>query len=104
MGVCVWFDRHWRGDGLGDGEPGSDEGVRWDDHLIAGTDAIAEQDEPQCIEAVADTDGVIDVAIGRELLLEGGDLRAEYELARCHDAADGSVELVSELGVRSREV
>jgi hypothetical protein len=85
-GGLVGLHRYRRRAGLAHREPGRDEGVRRNDHLVAGADAPGAQHEVQRVEAVADADRVGDAAVRGELALEGVDLGAEDVAARSEDA------------------
>ena len=62
-----------------------------------GANPVAEEDEPQRVEAAADADGVAGPAVLGELLLERGDLRAEDVLPGGHDASRRLVQLLLQL-------
>ena len=68
----IRLDRHRSRTRLRDSQPGRDERVGRNQHLVPVAHAVAEENESQRIEAAADANGVIGLAEGRELLLEGG--------------------------------
>jgi hypothetical protein len=97
VGLRVGLDRHWDRSGLGNREPGCDERVRRNDHLVARPDLVSQQDQSQRVEPAGDADRVARIAVVRELLLERADLRPEDVRAGCHDPLRRRIELILEL-------
>src|SRR5262249_47404391 len=97
-------DERGAGAGAGDAAGGGEEGERGQDDLVAGADLQGVQGQREGVGAGAAADSVAGPTIGSDLLLEGGDLRPEDDLAAGQDARDGGLELLGELGVLGVEV
>jgi hypothetical protein len=82
------------------GQPGGDEGVAGDDHLVAGREAARLDDQPERVEPAADRNAVAGADEAGELLLERGQLRPEQVAAAREYPVDGRVDRGRELRVR----
>ena len=98
-GDRVDVDEARRGAGDADGLGRRDERVAGDDHLVAGPDAQRAQRHRQRVGAGGDADGLVGLAVGREVGLEVLDVRAEGERGVLGDGADLAEQLLEQLGV-----
>jgi hypothetical protein len=79
--VCLLVDvyKDWGGAGLRDGFHRSDEGVRYGDDGVPGTDACRDEGKAKSIGTAVHAHAVLAPAEGGEFLLEGLHLRAADE-------------------------
>ena len=83
---------------------GRDEGHRYGDDLIAGTNASRKQRQVQRGSSAIDGVAMADVAIGRETLLECRDLRSQHELRAVDRAQDRGIDFRLDLMVLSFQI
>ena len=102
--VRVWLDRHRLGAGVRDRQPRGDRRVGRHENLVAVTDAESLERQLQRREAVAHPHCCSLTAVLRELALELLDFRTSQVSAGAEDARERCLELIGNLGVRSREV
>jgi hypothetical protein len=76
----------------------------WDDDLIAWADALGEQDELHRLETVGDTHAMFHAHAGSVFCFKAGQLLAEQQPTRVHDAVVGVVELTAELLIGGFEI
>ena len=92
VGLRVALHRHWRGAGLADRQPGSDEGRRRHDDLAAGADAPGAQHQVQGVQAIGHGNTVRGAAVLRELALESLVLGALQVPARGQHTVDAGAD------------
>ena len=92
--VCVDHARSRTGEAHGLG--GGDERVGRQDDLVAGADAERAQGEGERVGAGAHADGVLGLAVGGEVLLEGLDVMAHDEGARLGHRPDLGQQLLQQ--------
>ena len=92
------------GAGLTDRLDRRDERVRHGDDGVAAADSRGHQREANRVGAVGDANAVLRAAVGRELALEGLDLRSADERGRAERLAERLHQLLLELAMRSHQV
>ena len=107
-GLRVDVAEHRAGARVDDRLGGRVEGERRDDDVVAGADAERAQRDRDRVGAVGDADGVPRAEVGRELVLERGDLGAEDERPAVEHLGELRVDLPAQrierrLGVEQRD-
>ncbi len=74
------------------------------DHLVPLADPERVEREDERVRPVRDADRVLDAEVGRRLLLEGADVRAEDEPAGVEDLGDSLLQLVQQRRVLRLDV
>ena len=74
------------------------------DHLVPLADPERVEREDERVRPVRDADRVLDAEVGRRLLLEGADVRAEDEPAGVEDLGDSLLQLLQQRRVLRLDV
>src|SRR5690606_15605799 len=81
-----------------------EEGVGWNDDLVAGTDAVGREGEDERVRSRVDAHDVVDAEVAGERALELADLGPEDGLPVEQHAPDALEQIVDQRGVLTREI
>ena len=102
--ALVRLNGNWRRAALAYSEPSGDVSIRRHDDFIARRDAERAQGEMQGGKTIGDADGEFRLAIGRELRLEGVDLRPKNIPAAIENAPDSPINVRLQFEIRFAKI
>ena len=102
--VFVHIDKHRPSFAIGNGLGRGDECVRNSDHFISRPDPKRQESEPKRVCAIANADGVLGAAVGRELFFKSFHERPARKRAALDYFANGAIELVDQGSVMRLQI